>query len=66
MNTTIDRGALTDTVIEDDVKIDNLVQIAHNCVVGAHTAIAACAGIAGSTIIGKSCMIGVRPCWAGI
>ena len=57
-NTTIDRGALTDTVIEDDVKIDNLVQIAHNCVVGAHTAIAACAGIAGSTIIGKSCMIG--------
>ncbi len=57
-NTTIDRGALTDTVIEDDVKIDNLVQIAHNCVVGAHTAIAACAGIAGSTMIGKSCMIG--------
>lgn len=57
-NTTIDRGALTDTVIEDDVKIDNLVQIAHNCVVGAHSAIAACAGIAGSTIIGKSCMIG--------
>lgn len=57
-NTTIDRGALTDTVIADDVKIDNLVQIAHNCVVGAHTAIAACAGIAGSTIIGQSCMIG--------
>ncbi len=57
-NTTIDRGALTDTVIEDDVKIDNLVQIAHNCVVGAHTAIAACAGIAGSSIIGQSCMIG--------
>ena len=57
-NSTIDRGALTDTVIEDDVKIDNLVHIAHNCVIGAHTAIAGCAGIAGSTIIGKSCMIG--------
>ena len=57
-NTTIDRGALTDTVIGDDVKIDNLVQIAHNCVVGSHTAIAACAGIAGSTIIGQFCMIG--------
>ena len=57
-NTTIDRGALTDTVIDDDVKIDNLVQIAHNCEVGAHSAIAACAGIAGSSIIGQSCMIG--------
>jgi UDP-3-O-[3-hydroxymyristoyl] glucosamine N-acyltransferase len=57
-NTTIDRGALDDTVIEDGVKIDNLVQIAHNCRVGAHSAIAGCAGIAGSTRIGKHCLIG--------
>ncbi len=57
-NTTIDRGALDDTVIEDGVKIDNLVQIAHNCVIGAHTAIAGCAGIAGSTRIGRHCLIG--------
>ena len=57
-NSTIDRGALTDTVIHDGVKIDNLVHIAHNCVVGRHTAIAGCAGVAGSTEIGESCMIG--------
>jgi UDP-3-O-[3-hydroxymyristoyl] glucosamine N-acyltransferase len=57
-NTTIDRGALDDTVIEDGVKIDNLVQIAHNCRIGAHTAIAGCAGLAGSTTIGKNCLIG--------
>lgn len=57
-NTTIDRGALGNTVIEDGVKLDNLIQIAHNCVIGAHTAIAACTGIAGSTRIGKRCMIG--------
>jgi UDP-3-O-[3-hydroxymyristoyl] glucosamine N-acyltransferase len=57
-NTTIDRGAIDDTVIEEGVKIDNLVQIAHNCRIGAHTAIAACVGIAGSTTIGKRCMIG--------
>lgn len=57
-NTTIDRGALGDTVIEDGVKLDNQIQIAHNCVIGAHTAIAACTGIAGSTRIGKRCMIG--------
>jgi UDP-3-O-[3-hydroxymyristoyl] glucosamine N-acyltransferase len=57
-NTTIDRGALDDTVIEDGVKIDNLVQIAHNCRIGAHTAIAGCAGIAGSTTIGRRCLIG--------
>ena len=48
-NTTIDRGAIEDTVIEDGVKLDNLVQIAHNVRVGAHTAIAAMAGVAGST-----------------
>ena len=57
-NTTIDRGALGDTVIGDGVKLDNLIQIAHNCVIGAHTAIAACTGIAGSTRIGARCMIG--------
>lgn len=57
-NTTIDRGALSDTVIHNDVKIDNLVQIAHNCVIGAHTAVAGCAAMAGSTIVGESCMIG--------
>ncbi|MFC5475216.1 UDP-3-O-(3-hydroxymyristoyl)glucosamine N-acyltransferase [Paraherbaspirillum soli] len=57
-NTTIDRGALADTVIEDGVKLDNQIQIAHNCHIGAHTAIAACAGIAGSAKIGKYCSIG--------
>lgn len=57
-NTTIDRGALEDTVIEDDVKIDNLVQVAHNVHIGAHTAIAGCVGIAGSTTLGKYCRIG--------
>lgn len=57
-NTTVDRGALGDTVIEDGVKMDNLIQIAHNVVVGAHTAIAACAGIAGSAHIGRQCRIG--------
>ncbi|MEP7311879.1 MAG: UDP-3-O-(3-hydroxymyristoyl)glucosamine N-acyltransferase [Pseudomonadota bacterium] len=57
-NTTIDRGALDDTVIEEGVKLDNQIQIAHNVVIGAHTAIAACVGIAGSTRIGKRCMIG--------
>lgn len=57
-NTTIDRGALGDTVIEEGVKMDNLIQIAHNVVVGAHTAIAACAGIAGSAKVGRQCKIG--------
>ncbi len=57
-NTTIDRGAIEDTVIHDGVKIDNLVQIAHNCIIGENTIIAGCAGIAGSAIIGKNCMIG--------
>jgi UDP-3-O-[3-hydroxymyristoyl] glucosamine N-acyltransferase len=57
-NTTIDRGALEDTVIEDGVKLDNLIQVAHNVRIGAHTAIAGCAGIAGSTTIGKYCRIG--------
>jgi UDP-3-O-[3-hydroxymyristoyl] glucosamine N-acyltransferase len=57
-NTCIDRGALDDTVIEDGVKLDNLIQIAHNCRIGAHTAIAGCVGIAGSTRIGAHCTIG--------
>jgi UDP-3-O-[3-hydroxymyristoyl] glucosamine N-acyltransferase len=57
-NTTIDRGALEDTVIEDGVKLDNQIQIAHNVRIGAHTAIAGCVGIAGSTTIGQYCRIG--------
>ena len=56
-NTTIDRGALDDTVIEEGVKLDNQIQVAHNVRIGAHTAIAACVGIAGSTTIGKRCTI---------
>ena len=57
-NTTIDRGTIDDTVIEKGVKLDNLIQIAHNCRIGAHTVIAGCTGIAGSAIIGKHCKIG--------
>ena len=56
-NTTIDRGTLKDTVIEDGVRLDNLIQVAHNVRIGAHTAIAALVGIAGSTTIGKHCVI---------
>ena len=55
-NTTIDRGAIGDTVIEDGVRIDNLCMIAHNVRVGEHTAMAAMTGIAGSTVIGKRCL----------
>jgi UDP-3-O-[3-hydroxymyristoyl] glucosamine N-acyltransferase len=57
-NSTVDRGALDDTVIEDGVRLDNQIQVAHNVTIGAHTAIAACTGIAGSTRIGRRCMIG--------
>jgi UDP-3-O-[3-hydroxymyristoyl] glucosamine N-acyltransferase len=57
-NTTIDRGAIDDTVIEEGVKLDNQIQIAHNVRIGAHTAIAACTGIAGSVQIGRHCQIG--------
>lgn len=57
-NTTIDRGALQDTVIDDGVKLDNQIQVAHNVKIGAHTAVAGCAGIAGSAKIGKYCGIG--------
>jgi UDP-3-O-[3-hydroxymyristoyl] glucosamine N-acyltransferase len=57
-NTCIDRGALDDTVIEDGVKLDNLIQIGHNVRVGAHTAMAGCVGVAGSADIGARCTIG--------
>jgi UDP-3-O-[3-hydroxymyristoyl] glucosamine N-acyltransferase len=57
-NTTIDRGAIEDTVIEEGVKLDNLIMIAHNVRVGAHSALAACVGISGSTNVGRRCMIG--------
>jgi UDP-3-O-[3-hydroxymyristoyl] glucosamine N-acyltransferase len=57
-NTTIDRGTIDDTVIGHGVKIDNQVQIGHNCRIGEHTVIAGCAGISGSVTIGRRCMIG--------
>lgn len=57
-NTTIDRGAIDDTVIGNGVRLDNLIQIAHNVVVGDHTAMAALTGISGSTVIGSRCMFG--------
>ena len=56
--TTIDRGALDDTVIEDGVKLDNQIQIGHNVRIGAHTAMAGCVGVAGSTVIGAHCTFG--------
>lgn len=56
-NTTIDRGALSDTVIGNGVKLDNQIMIAHNVQIGDHTAMAGCCGISGSTKIGKHCMI---------
>lgn len=59
-NTTIDRGALGDTVLEEDVRIDNLCQIAHNVYIGAHTAIAGTSAISGSTKVGKYCLLGGR------
>ena len=57
-NTSIDRGALDDTIIGDGVKLDNQIQIAHNVVIGQHTAMAGCVGVAGSTRIGQRCTIG--------
>lgn len=56
-NSTVDRGAIGETVIDDGVKIDNLVQIGHNVAIGANTAMAACSGISGSTRIGRNCTI---------
>ena len=63
--TTVDRGALGDTVIEEGVKLDNQIQVAHNVWIGAHTAIAACTGIAGSAKIGRNCQIGGAAMIAG-
>jgi len=57
-NTTIDRGALGDTVLEEDVRLDNQIQVAHNVRIGAHSAIAGCAAVAGSATIGRYCLIG--------
>ena len=57
-NTTIDRGAIDDTVLEHGVKLDNQIQVGHNVTIGAHTAVAGCVGISGSTTIGRRCMIG--------
>lgn len=59
-NSCIDRGAIGDTVLEEDVRIDNLVQIGHNCHIGAHTAMAAFAGVSGSTRIGRNCLLAGR------
>lgn len=64
-NTSIDRGAIEDTILQEGVKIDNLVQIGHNVFIGAHTAIAGCVGIAGSAKIGKHCAIGGGACING-
>ena len=57
-NTTIDRGTIEDTIIGNDVKLDNQIQVGHNCVIGDHTVIAGCVGIAGTTRIGKHVMVG--------
>jgi UDP-3-O-[3-hydroxymyristoyl] glucosamine N-acyltransferase len=56
-NTTIDRGAIDDTIIENGARLDNLIQIAHNVRIGEHTAIASMSGVSGSTTIGKRCML---------
>ncbi|MFZ5638108.1 MAG: UDP-3-O-(3-hydroxymyristoyl)glucosamine N-acyltransferase [Pseudomonadota bacterium] len=57
-NTTIDRGAIDDTVLEEDVRLDNQIQIGHNVRIGAHTAMAGCSAVAGSATIGRYCLIG--------
>jgi UDP-3-O-[3-hydroxymyristoyl] glucosamine N-acyltransferase len=57
-NTSIDRGAMNDTIIEDGVKLDNQIQIGHNCHIGAHTLMSGCVGVAGSAVIGKHCVFG--------
>jgi UDP-3-O-[3-hydroxymyristoyl] glucosamine N-acyltransferase len=57
-NTTIDRGALDDTILEEDVRLDNQIQVAHNVYIGAHTAMAGCSAVAGSAKIGRYCQIG--------
>ena len=57
-NTTIDRGALGDTVLEEDVRLDNQIQVGHNVRIGAHTAMAGCSAVAGSARIGRYCLVG--------
>ncbi|WP_434516089.1 UDP-3-O-(3-hydroxymyristoyl)glucosamine N-acyltransferase [Dechloromonas sp. ARDL1] len=57
-NTTIDRGAIDDTVIDDGCKLDNLVHIGHNCVIGRNSVLAGCVGVAGSTVFGEHCIVG--------
>jgi UDP-3-O-[3-hydroxymyristoyl] glucosamine N-acyltransferase len=57
-NTTIDRGAIDDTVLEEDVRLDNQIQIGHNVHIGAHTAMAGCSAVAGSARIGRYCLVG--------
>ena len=57
-NTTIDRGAMQDTVLEEGVKLDNLIQVGHNVQIGAHTVVAGCVALAGSSKIGRHCIIG--------
>ena len=57
-NTCIDRGAIEDTVLEQDVRLDNLIQVGHNVRIGAHTAVAGCTAIAGSARIGRYCLVG--------
>jgi UDP-3-O-[3-hydroxymyristoyl] glucosamine N-acyltransferase len=57
-NTTVDRGTFEDTVIEEGVRLDNQIQIGHNCRIGAHTAMAGCVGVAGSAVIGRHCTFG--------
>jgi len=64
-NTTVDRGAIGDTVIGEGAKLDNQIQVGHNVSIGAHTAIAACTGISGSTKIGERCMVGGMVGFAG-
>jgi UDP-3-O-[3-hydroxymyristoyl] glucosamine N-acyltransferase len=64
-NTTIDRGAIGDTIVENGAILDNQIQVGHNVVIGAHTAIAACTGISGSTTIGHRCLIGGMVGFAG-
>lgn len=64
-STTIDRGAIENTIISNGVKLDNLIQVGHNVQIGDHTIIAGCVAIAGSTIIGKNCLVGGGTCFAG-
>lgn len=64
-NTTVDRGALENTILGNGVKLDNQIMVGHNCQIGDHTAAAACVGIAGSTIIGKRCTLGGAAMFSG-